>query len=159
MSDTRSSDRIAKNLAEFEKEFRRTVGQQLRVRVRKRLEEEAGEASTLSDHTLEDLAAMGHPYRRGAIPNVPHDDALIHRQTEGGVGFADSFVSEIREHGDETELALLNTAPHWQYLKHGTSKMRRRPLGEYLDAVIRDELFPEFVDSIRRTLKRLKLTR
>lgn len=158
MADQMNTQAIAQAVRIVQKVVLAFTEENVRKILRDRLEEEAVEGSSLSDHTLEDLAAMGHPYRRRFPKDTgPHEDHFIHRQTEGGVGFVDSFVSEVRRKGsDAVEFKLRNTAPHWQYLKHGTDKMRARPLHEWLARVAVEEVFPEFARAQRRSFGALR---
>lgn len=151
MGSTPSADRIARNVRRIQAEIVRSTEKNVRSIIARRVEEEAVEASSLSDHTLEDLAVMGHPYARRYPPDSgPHPDELIHHQTEGvrgarGISFIDSFTSEVVAiPGGSVTYRLRNRAPHWLYLKDGTSKMRARPLHQYLARQIRDEIAPEF---------------
>lgn len=148
---------VSEGVKKFKNEFRKMTAANVRAVLQRRLEEEAVEASSLSDHTLEDLAAMGHPYRRRMPINTgPHEDHFIHRQTEGNVGFVDSFVSRVYRRGDSVFFKLRNTAPHWKHLKYGTSKMRARPLHRWLSKVAQDEVWPEFVRAQRTAFDRMR---
>lgn len=95
------------------------------------LEKKVLERVTLTDHSLQDLAAMGHPYStRFGTDTGPHPDEYLHQQSSKlasnvepvlivkknhvifGVGIDDKKVSYIR------------------HLTYGTSRMRPRdPLG------------------------------
>jgi len=148
---------VAEGVKKFRNEIRKFTAANVRAIIRDRLEEEAVEASSLSDHTLEDLAAMGHPYRRRLpVDTGPHEDHFIHRQTEGNVGFVDSFVSQVYRRGDGVFFKLRNTAPHWPFLKHGTSKMRARPLHRWLARVAQEEVWPEFVRAQRAAFEKMR---
>jgi hypothetical protein len=85
--------------------------------------------SGLTDHSLADLAAMGHPYSRRR-PNPPHPPHLIHRQR--GV-FYRNWRSVVKRTGDDFTVTLLNRSRvgRWSLLallQHGTDKMIPRPI-------------------------------
>ena len=155
MSDTPSADRIARNVLRIQRGVQQFTERNMWRILANRVLEEAIDATSLSDHTLEDLASMGHPYsRRFPKDSGPHEDALIHHQTELG-GFVDAFETDIDTTSGSVRFRLRNTSPHWQYLKYGTKNMRPRPLHEYMRDKLVDVILPEFAEAQRRAFSKL----
>ncbi len=77
----------------------------------------------IDEHTLDELANMGHPYGVTKPRDFPHKDEIVHKQSGALVmGFR---VMKVRE--DKTmSIGLSHTVPYIKYLIYGTSKMRPR---------------------------------
>lgn len=90
----------------------------------------AQELSSLTDHSLADLAAMGHPYAVRA-PNPPHPPYQIHSQRGN---FRRRWYVKTFRRGDDFGFELGNTARTRNgkallpLLEYGTSKMIPRPI-------------------------------
>lgn len=91
---------------------------------------EARKLSSLTDHSLRDLARMGHPYARRA-PNPPHAPYLIHKQRGN---FNKRWYAKVFHRGDDFGFELGNTARTRSgkallpLLQGGTNKMIPRPI-------------------------------
>lgn len=152
-----SASRIQKKVERIRKAILKETKRNVERIVRRRVEEEAIHLSSLSDHSLADLAAMGHPYaRRHGADSGPHGDQFIHHQTIAtGLAFVDMFKSSVEITDGGVTFVLRNEAPHWQYLRDGTSKMRPRPLHVELADRIRTDIVPEFAEAQKQALARL----
>ena len=86
--------------------------------------------ASLTDHTQEDLDALGNPYsRRYPTDSEPHgDDGLVHRQS--GILYNDiQMVMSMDNGGLETNVAVgvPNSNPHIKNLIEGKPRQRPRP--------------------------------
>ena len=90
----------------------------------------AREYSSLTDHSLADLRAMGHPYAKRR-PNPPHAPYLIHKQRGN---FNRRWYAKTFRRGDDFGFELGNTARTSKgrallpLLQSGTKKMIPRPI-------------------------------
>lgn len=78
--------------------------------------------TSMTDHSLADLARLGHPYGTHEPPNRPHSDWRVHHQSgdlQGGLGYRMNITQLI-------EADIHSTAPHTWYLLLGTRYMRPR---------------------------------
>lgn len=85
------------------------------------------EQASLTDHTLEDLALMGHPYsRRYPTDSGPHPDKMVHKQS--GLLYANIEKNEnINVVHSSVEVGVNEqNVPYIEDLINGTSKMRPR---------------------------------
>jgi len=86
---------------------------------------------SLNDHTLQELAKLGHPYSQRFQPDsFVHLDEVVHVQDGSLLG-----GSSVRKsaHGYQ----LVNVSPEYVFLRYGTYKMRMRDPG---GAALRDAL-------------------
>lgn len=100
----------------------------------------------LTDHTLDDLALLHHPYSRRYGVNKLHDDRLIHRQS--GVlqeEFRDATVCA----GDRILYVLRNAAFYWPYLRDGTKVMRPRRMNLLLNKQFKQQVWPKVLTRLR----------
>lgn len=86
--------------------------------------------ASLTDHTQDDLDALGNPYsRRYPTDGEPHgDDGLIHRQS--GILYNDIQMAMSMDNGGlETNVAVgvPSSNPHIKNLIEGKPKQRPRP--------------------------------
>lgn len=102
----------------------------------KLLKQKAREDSSLTDHSLADLARMGHPYAKRA-PNPPHPPYMVHRQTGKYIA---GFFSRTGQRGDTWFIEFGNNAdPVTTWLEGGTKKMiPRRTVAHTLDVMRRE---------------------
>lgn len=84
---------------------------------------------SLDDHTLEQLAKMGHPYAIGKPANSPHDDRMVHEQSGR---LKKSIRLSLPEEVAPKKFSVYVTSddPILPYLIWGTSKMRPRRFHE-----------------------------
>jgi len=80
--------------------------------------------TAIADHSLKDLADLGHPYRVGAPPNQPHSDWIVHRQSE-------DLYNGLRKtnpsfNGNTVTVELHSDSDHTWHLILGTPTMRPR---------------------------------
>ena len=114
--------RRAKSLKEVTQEVIKLDGQDLLAKAR--------ELSSLTDHSLKDLAKMGHPYRRGGgYRAAPHPAWLIHSQ---GGQFLRMWQLAVSRTQDGGTASVYNRSPYAWYLEAGTSKMIPRPILEHM---------------------------
>jgi len=93
---------------------------------------------SLDDHTLEELRAMGHPYATRANLAVHlgnesgeqahDDDRLVH--TQSGKLVASVHMTPVTDEDKTLSTQLVSDDPVFQWLIHGTSKMRPRRFHE-----------------------------
>ncbi len=98
--------------------------------VEKLVHEKALEYSGLTDHSLTQLAKMGHPYSK-RHPKPPHDPAYLHAQSGN---LRKSWELTVEFHGSDYVLTLRNKAEYFKWLEGGTKKMIRRPILEAISA-------------------------
>jgi hypothetical protein len=100
----------------------------------------------LDDHSLKDLAQLGHPYStRYGTDSFVHPDEYVHIQSGDLL-----HSSHIEDQGDA--VVLVNTSEHYKYLRFGTSVMRMRDPG---GAALRDALpkiKKRFADAVKGAL-------
>lgn len=85
------------------------------------------EQISLQDHTLEDLRALGHPYStRFGTDSFVHPDSEVHEQSG-------SLIQGTRIETLNTPqgpaVRLVNSSPHYVFLRYGTRTMRMRDPG------------------------------
>lgn len=81
----------------------------------------------IQDHSLEDLRKLGHPYSTqfGADTFV-HPDSQVHTQS-GDLMDESKIVQTLTANGPAVQ--LINTSPHYIFLRYGTMTMRMRDPG------------------------------
>jgi hypothetical protein len=80
---------------------------------------------SLSDHTLEELRRLGHPYSKiYGKDSFVHPDDVVHIQDGGLLG-----GSKIEKSKDGLGWQLINDAPEYIQLRYGTKYMRIRDPG------------------------------
>lgn len=100
--------------------------------------------------SLAQLAAMGHPYRRGGQP--PQDPAIINRQT--GLYAASWEQDGPKWAGDHIVTTIENTAPEAAFLTaQGTRKMIGRPIVESVAEEIRERCEERRRQAMERALR------
>ena len=84
--------------------------------------------ASLTDHTLQQLKEMGHPYSVRYQTNYGphHDDTLVHRQS----GLLYDNIQKVEDLGDTTSTVQIgvsaDTVPYIDDLIHGNETMRPR---------------------------------
>ena len=77
----------------------------------------------LEDHDLEELRKLGHPYAvRFGVDSFMHPDSEVHKQ-DGSLYEGTSVQTK------GNAVILVNTSPHYIFLRYGTSTMRMRDPG------------------------------
>jgi len=99
------------------------------------------------DHSLKELADLGHPYA-AAHPNPPHSDPIVHVQT--GEYLAGIRVELPKGSIDKViEGRLINDDPKDRFIQDGTTTMIARPWMQH----IIDEHGPEIAGVIEQVIK------
>ena len=99
--------------------------------------------TSLTDHTLKELAALGHPYARRFAPNTLHPDHVVHAQSGT---LTSGLHQETFEAGNSRIIGVVrNEVWYDRFIQLGTWKMRPRP---YMSHVLQ-ELGPGFIEAIR----------
>ncbi len=162
------ADQSAQDVRDSVDEFKAYVTSQFRNAVRRviadRIEDDAVDLASLSDHTLRELAKLGHPYStRFGKNSFVHLDFEIHKQMptlsgqpDGGEALTDAFVGELTGGSSRIEYTLRNTARHWPFLRDGTRVMRQRPLHQELADIVTEELFPQLVENLTDSFRRFQ---
>ncbi len=139
---TKSENIFGRDLRVFSKTLKEGLMKSAEV-----LQEKMQENASLTDHTLKDLAAMGHPYSV-RNPANPHDPPyLIHEQTgdlKNQIEITESpkgFSLTVGVDGDKV--------PYLPYLIHGTSKMIPR---NFISESYREAL-PDMILAMESTLE------
>ena len=90
---------------------------------------------SLQDHSLEDLAKLGHPYStRFGADSFVHRDVEIHQQS-GDLVQSSRIIQRIGS--GEVTCVLANSSPHYIFLRYGTRNMRiRDPAGEVMKTAL-----------------------
>ncbi|MCP4599190.1 MAG: hypothetical protein GY847_01410 [Proteobacteria bacterium] len=109
--------------------------------------------ATLTDHTLEDLAEMGHPYSTRAPQDIHDPNWLVHTQSGelasalySTSGHAGSIIwGEVGINVDE--------APHVLFVIYGTSKMVSRDFFAETINEEADNLLAKFMAILRTKMK------
>lgn len=90
---------------------------------------------SLQDHSLEDLRNLGHPYStRLPADSFIHPDWEVHEQSG-------SLLENSRVESGNSDVGptvqIINTSPHYVFLRYGTTTMRiRDPGGHVLDQAL-----------------------
>jgi hypothetical protein len=101
------------------------------------------EQISMNDHTLEQLAALGHPYsKRYSKDSFVHPDDVVHIQ-DGNLLGSSSILKAAKG------WLLVNTSPEYVWLRYGKGRMRMRDPG---GAAIQNAL-PAIRDRFRREVK------
>lgn len=78
---------------------------------------------TLADHSLRELAELGHPYSTRYPKDAgPHPDYDVHEQSG-------ELVASTTIQTGPNEIRLINTSAHYEYIRYGTRYMRPRDPG------------------------------
>jgi hypothetical protein len=104
----------------------------------------------LTDHTLADLARLGHPYSRRYGRNKLHDDRLIHRQSGK---LQEEFRDSTVRAGDRILYTLRNAAFYWPYLRDGTETMRPRRMNALLNKQFTQQVWPKVLARLRQEFR------
>lgn len=139
--EIRGVETVVKNMSELTDELKVEFEKSLKYVggvLHKKVKEKAG----LTDHTLEDLADLGHPYsKRFPTDSGPHKDELVHKQ---GNLLSENIekISIIKK--DVIVMAVgvdEKKVPYIKYLIKGTSKMRPRDFLGHAWSENKDDLF------------------
>lgn len=100
--------------------------------------ERCQEMITLTDHSLKDLAAMGHPYAK-RDPHNPHDPPeQVHVQSGDLIRGRKVIAPHDTSNGVEAE--VVNVSPEDVWIQLGTETMIARPYMGRVVADYRDEI-------------------
>lgn len=81
------------------------------------------QVALVDEHTLKELAKMGHPYAKRKPKDQPHPDEVVHQQSGAlAKGFR---VTRVKEEGG-LSIGLSHTSAVVDYLIFGTATMRPR---------------------------------
>lgn len=110
---------------------------------------------SLDDHTLQELARMGHPYAVGKPENTPHDDRMVHEQTG-------RLRNSIKIHPVEETTSrrftvyISSDAPEAMYLIYGTIRMRPRRFHEKAFNEIKSEYWKPITERLKKVNYRME---
>jgi hypothetical protein len=105
---------------------------------------------SLDDHSLEELAKLGHPYsRRYEVDSFIHPDSEVHAQT-GSFREASSIRNTEGPKGPVVQ--LVNTSPHYVFLRYGTRTMRMRDPGGAAMLQALPKIQKRFADEVKQAV-------
>lgn len=105
------------------------------------LMEEMELLTSLTDHSLEDLRALDHPYSWRHEAGGLHPDWETHRQNAGGPVLTESFyIDPARKKGKRIIVGIANSDPTLWYLLMGTERMRPRDFGTAAVIHLKEEI-------------------
>jgi hypothetical protein len=104
---------------------------------------------SLDDHTLQELAALGHPYSVNKPKDTPHDDRLIHEQSGK---LRKSIKASLPEEVTSRRFTVYVTTndPIAPYLIWGTSRMRPRRFHEKSFNDIKDKYWSPITERLAK---------
>ena len=141
--------RVSDTVHRLQERIARLWAREIMSLLERRLTEAADDFGALGDLSLDDLAAMGHPYGRGKPRDTPYDDRLIHEQS-GELHRAFYTMSNKDLNGITVALKVnVMQAPYWEGLKYGTPRMRKRDLGSRVDDHFMQTIWPELVNRLK----------
>jgi len=123
---------VTENIKAFKKQIRLKFDANLKEAA-KVLRGDIRQNIKLRDHSLKDLAAMGHPYSKRSPRNIHEPSWLIHRQS-GSLNRSLKIGTSSNKNGRVYKIGFdEGIAPHARFVVLGTSKMVPRDvLGETL---------------------------
>lgn len=87
------------------------------------LEEKISENAGLTDHSLQDLADIGHPYSKASPRNIHRPKFKVHSQS----GDLQSAIGQVKVGKDKILVGVdASKAPHIRHVILGTSRMVAR---------------------------------
>lgn len=154
------ADTIAKNIIKYGGGFTKSVNKVM-TKVSEIMDKEATKNMSLTDHSLEELASLDHPYakRHGATGKDLHQPYWqVHKQSGQLLSSKSSGIVEANvTAGVLRSKAYVkldpNKAPHALNVVYGTSKMIPRPILKGS----RENVLVEAKTYITTTLKNLKI--
>lgn len=146
------ADVVAKNIVVFTRGFLREVNRGFE-RVRGILDDRITRNISLSDHSLKDLARMGHPYSRVGGFRLHDPEYQVHTQSGrmlaakiSGTNKADISGGNL---GASAWAGISSAAPHAVHVIYGTSRMIPRDFLRGSLAEVRGQV----LDTLSRPLK------
>jgi len=134
----RSAKVVAQNIVRFTKGFLREVNKDME-KVRKLLDDRVEANISLSDHSLKQLADMGHPYATRSPQHIHDPEYQVHSQS--GVMLAGKFSGTERVSIRSGKLVAsafvgIEGVAHAVHVIFGTSRMIPR---DFLDGSLQEE--------------------
>lgn len=152
------TESVARNIIKFGGGFVKQVNKTM-AGVAGIMDEEITRNMSLSDHSLKDLAKLGHPYSRKSGKELHSPNYQVHQQSgnllsskQSGSGGASIEEGVLKA----TAFVRLDKdqAGYAPYVIYGTSKMIPRPV---LSAS-RDNVVPQVLDFMKSELKNIRLS-
>lgn len=152
MAEVEGTEVVAKNIVLFKKGFLREINadfEQVRDMVHKQVDANI----SLSDHSLADLARLGHPYSKRSPKALHNPDFQVHEQTgrlRAGL-FSTTEPADVSL-GRLTAAAIVGIKDgieHAAYVIRGTSKMVPR---DFLGGSVH-QLRDKILNTLKRSLK------
>lgn len=144
---------VGKNILAFGKGFLREVNKDMDS-VRKLLDDRVEANMSLTDHSLKDLAIMGHPYAARAPQSIHSPEYQVHQQTGRLLKAKYSGIEKAEVTGGSLTAAAFvgihqSEAAHAIPVIYGTWKMVPR---DFLRGSL-NEVWQQAVDGLRRSLR------
>jgi len=138
----RGQDVIAKNIVAYGGGFLKHVNKQMK-KISKLMDEQVQKNASLTDHSLQDLKMLGHPYSKRNPQKLHEPDFLVHKQSGKLLeskysGIKEASISLFQLKASAYVGFDKNIAPHAVFVIFGTS--RSLPSGVKSGMVARDVL-------------------
>lgn len=148
------AETIASNILLYTKGFLREVNVDM-VKIEKKLKSTIKTNISNTEHSLKDLAKMGHPYSRARPGKVHTPDYIVHRQTgemlkglKSGTKAAGLSSGKLKA---EAFAGIADNVEHAKYVIFGTSKMVPRDFLRGSLNEIRKKVFQILKRSLNKT--------
>lgn len=136
-------DVLAKNIVDFENKFLQSVNKGMQ-KISGMLDRQVTKNISLSDHSLSDLARMGHPYRRGG-PGLHTPKYQVHTQSGELLSGKVSGTDDAEIIGGKLSAAawvgIADFVEHAKYVIYGTTTMVPR---DFLGGSLREVKDPVY---------------
>lgn len=142
---------LADNIKQFTNRFLEEINKDMK-KTEEVLKEKVRQRISLSDHTLEDLAEMGHPYASRAPQHIHDPDYGVHIQggelLAGLYSFTEQASVNFGALNASANVGISDVVEHALYVIMGTSKMVPR---DFLTGSL-DEVREQTIEILSRSL-------
>lgn len=147
------ADAVARNIIRYGGGFTNHVNKVM-GEIRVLMDTKVTQNISLTDHSLEDLRWLGHPYARRNPQDLHTPNYQVHKQSGKLLSSKESGVERASITGGQLKAAAFvkldeGKAQHALFVVLGTSKMIPRPVLEGS----RNEVLPKAMDLLKRNLR------